>query len=337
MNKYFTLPDSDKILLIKQAAGKTNLPAEAIEKDLWVTVVLQALFSLPYANKLVFKGGTSLSKIWNNITRFSEDVDLAIDRSIFGEAFEGDLSKKKLKVLRKTASLYVKDVICKDINEAFVALGVDKYCNATPQDDGEGDNTYPEPRQIHVKYKSLLASDNPYIKTEVLIEISSRSLIEPTETKTVKSIISEQFPVETDIAQPGIITALPEKTFLEKAFLLHELFSTKTNRVAERKSRHLYDLEKMMDKPFALNVLTDDNLWETIAHHRKIFTPLKDVDYSPDIRDRIELLPPVEFMDDWRSDYEKMIEYMVYGDVLSFDELITRIEELQNRFRNRNT
>lgn len=335
MNNYFTLSDSDKTLLIRQTADRANLTVDAIEKDLWVTIVLQTLFSLPYADKLVFKGGTSLSKIWNCISRFSEDVDIAIDRAVFGDDFEGDLTKKKLKNLRKTASVYVRDVICNDINNAFEKSGLSKYCNAVAQEDGEGDNTYPEPRQIHIKYQSLFASDIPYIKTEVLIEISSRSLIEPTETKIVKSILSEHLPVVTDIAECGIITALPEKTFLEKAFLLHELFSTKINRTADRKSRHLYDLEKMMDKPFAMSVISNDELWNTIAHHRQVFTPLKDVDYTGDIRNRIELIPPIEFIDEWRSDYDKMIEYMVYGDVLTFDELIIRLVELQQRFRNR--
>ena len=335
MINYFTLSDSDKILFLRQTAERVSLNVEAVEKDLWVTVVLQTLFSLPYANKLVFKGGTSLSKIWHVITRFSEDVDIAIDRSVFGDNFDGDITKKQLKTLRKTASVFVRDVICKDINDAFIRLGMDKYCVAEAQPDGEGDNTYPEPRQIHIKYNSLFARDIPYIKTEVLIEISSRSLIEPTGNRYVKSLISENFQISTDICECEIITALPEKTFLEKSFLLHELFSIKSNRSAERRSRHLYDLEKMMDEPFARSVVSNDELWNTISHHREVFTPLKDVDYSADIRDRIQLVPPSELIEDWKKDYEAMSEYMVYGKKLSFDELIARIEELQSRFRNR--
>ncbi|MFI3314233.1 MAG: nucleotidyl transferase AbiEii/AbiGii toxin family protein [Rikenellaceae bacterium] len=116
MNNYFELSDSDKVLLVKQTSERVNLNVEAVEKDLWVTIVLQTLFSLPYADKLVFKGGTSLSKIWNCISRFSEDVDIAIDRSIFGEEFNGDITKRQLKKLRKSASIYVRDVVCADLN-----------------------------------------------------------------------------------------------------------------------------------------------------------------------------------------------------------------------------
>lgn len=336
MNNYFKLPDSDKILLIKQTAERVNLNAEAIEKDLWVTMVLQTLFSLPYADKLVFKGGTSLSKIWNCITRFSEDVDIAIDRSIFGEEFSGDITKRQLKKLRKSASIYVRDIVCADLNSKFNEFGLVDYCRAIPQDDGEGDGTYPEPRQIHIVYKSLFDRKDSYIKQEVLLEISSRSLIEPTGNKKVKSLITTIFPqINCDVATCNIITALPEKTFLEKSFLLHELFTVGTASVANRRSRHLYDLEKMMDKPFAKAVINNDELWESIRHHREVFTPINGVEYSCEIRNNIRLIPPAEIIEQWREDYETMVGSMIYGDKLSFEELLERIGELEKRFTNR--
>lgn len=94
-------------MALTQTANKTGLPVQAIEKDLWVTMVLQTIFALPIAEHLVFKGGTSLSKVWRVIQRFSEDIDLAIDPSIWG--FEGDLTKKQIKRLRKASSLFVRD------------------------------------------------------------------------------------------------------------------------------------------------------------------------------------------------------------------------------------
>lgn len=87
-NKYFEIDDEGKRLFITQTAMKTKLPAMVVEKDLWVTAVLQVVFRLPFADKIIFKGGSSLSKCWNLIGRMSEDVDLAYD-SNFG-IFEGD-------------------------------------------------------------------------------------------------------------------------------------------------------------------------------------------------------------------------------------------------------
>ena len=149
----------------------------------------------------------------------------------------------------------------------------------------------------------------------------------------MQSIISENFDIETALINSDITTALPEKTFLEKAFLLHEIFSGKGLMQVDRKSRHLYDLEKMMDKEFSIKAISDDNLWNTIHHHREVFTKMSDVDYTPDIRKRICLIPPQSIIDDWRKDYEAMQNAMIYGDSLSFDELINRMKELQNRFR----
>ena len=99
MNNYFQLSTQQQQTVLIQAANKTGLPVQAVEKDLWVTVFLQMVFMLPVAKHLVFKGGTSLSKGWKVIHRFSEDIDLAIDPSIWG--FKGDLTKKQIKRLRK--------------------------------------------------------------------------------------------------------------------------------------------------------------------------------------------------------------------------------------------
>lgn len=92
---------------LQQVASAKHIPPHAVEKDLWVTIILQVVFSLPYADMLLFKGGTSLSKVYRQIGRFSEDIDLSIDRTLFG--LEGDLTKKQLKKLRKASSIFVRD------------------------------------------------------------------------------------------------------------------------------------------------------------------------------------------------------------------------------------
>lgn len=338
MNNFIVLTDEQKRSIITQTAIRTGLPVQVIEKDLWVTAVLQIIFSLPLADKLIFKGGTSLSKVWGLISRFSEDIDLAIDREVFGEEFRGDVTKKNLKKLRKTSSIYVRDKFCVILNNEIEKFGLKNHIKAVAQDDGEGDGTYPEPRKIYIYYSTLFGNDNlsSYINSEIVLEISSRSLIEPFESKKVKSIISENLQFNTDIANSDIFTAIPSKTFLEKCFVLHELFSTDGSAEAKRRSRHLYDLEKMMDKKFAIDAVKDNELWEIITHHRKIFTPLKDVDYTVDIRSEISLVPPMSVIDKWREDYNQMAQLMIYGEKITFDELITRMKKLEKRFRDFN-
>ena len=319
-------------MVLTQAANKTGLPVQAVEKDLWVTVVLQMVFALPVANHLVFKGGTSLSKVWKVIRRFSEDIDLAIDPSIWG--FEGDLTKKQIKRLRKASSIFVRDELCLSLKGVVSETGMEKWLQVEADPDGEGDGTYPEPRMIHVRYKSLFNENLPYLHSEVKLEVGARSLLEPTAKAAVTSVIEDVLPISTTIKQVMIPTALAEKTFLEKAFLLHELFSAQSSREAYRKSRHLYDLAQIMNTDIASRAIADDDLWNTIHHHRELFTSMSGVDYTPDIRKRIRLLPPDDVIDDWRSDYKDMQSSMIYGEKPTFTELMKKMRELENLFHN---
>ena len=321
-------------MVLTQAANKTGLPVQAVEKDLWVTVVLQIVFTLPVANHLVFKGGTSLSKVWKVIHRFSEDIDLAIDPSIWG--FEGDLTKKQIKRLRKASSLFVRDELCLSLKEAVTEIGMEKWLQVEAGPDGEGDGTYPEPRVIHIRYKSLFDKDLPYLHSEVKLEVGARSLLEPTAEAAVTSVLEDTLPISTTVKQVMIPTALAEKTFLEKAFLLHELFSSQSPREADRKSRHLYDLVQMMCTDIATQAVANDELWNTIHHHRELFTSMSGVDYTPDIRKRIRLLPPDDVIDDWYNDYKDMQSSMIYGEKPTFEKLIEKMRELENLFHNTN-
>lgn len=333
-NNFHILPQDSKRIVIEQTALKQGLSKQIVEKDLWVSTILEIIFSLPFANKLVFKGGTSLSKVWGLIDRFSEDIDLAIDRNIFG--FEGDLTIRQLKKLRKASSLFVCNEFCEVLVNAVKKYGLEEYLTIEAQPNGEGDKTYPEPRKIFIIYKSLFDTELSYVKPQIILETGARSLFEPTQKASINSMVSDAFPtIQTSVVKVEITTAVAAKTFLEKAFLLHELFTTNACFRAERKSRHLYDLEKMMDKEFAIGAIKDDELWNTIHHHRNVFTHMHDVDYSPDIRDRIVLVPPTEHFQTWAADYADMQSSMIYGNSLSFSELIERMRELETRFQNR--
>ncbi|MBR5984549.1 MAG: nucleotidyl transferase AbiEii/AbiGii toxin family protein [Bacteroidales bacterium] len=334
MTDYFSLPNNLQRTILEQVQNRFGLPAQAVEKDLWVTCLLQILFSIDIDVNIIFKGGTSLSKINNLIERFSEDIDIAIDPIAFG--FEGDVTKKQIKKLRKQSSLYVKEVLAVKLMEGVEKYGLSDLLTISPEPDGDGDSTYPEPRRIFIHYKSLFPQPLDYLRDEVILEIGSRSLMEPTEHLSVSSLISNAFPdINTNFTNPVIATAAPQKTFLEKACLLHEMFSVNIKATnADRRSRHLYDLERMMDKDFAVKAINDSDLWNSVQHHRSIFSSVKDVDYSSDFRKKIVLCPPEDVYAFWKADYRKMCETMIYGNKLSFDKLMERIGELENRFHN---
>lgn len=332
MNKFLELSDSQRKSVYESVAIKVGLPAQVIEKDFWVTAILQTVFTLPVAKQLVFKGGTSLSKGWKLIERFSEDIDIAVDPIILGVP-EGDLTKKQIKKLRKTSSLFVLEQLTPMICEEVQREGLHSFITVDAQPNGKGDNTYPEPRQIYLHYKSVFDKALTYLRPDVVLEVSARSLIEPTEPIQIKSILSEHLPV-LPLTDSVIHTAIPAKTFLEKVFLLHELFSVPGHgMIAEHKSRHLYDLYVMMNKDFAKKAVIDDILWESIRHHREIYTSVRDIDYTPDVRKRLRLIPREDILDTWRADYDAMKESMIYGNKPSFDELLEGMSELQREFR----
>ena len=333
MEKFLQLSDPQRRNVYESIGAKVNLPAQVIEKDMWVTIVLQSIFALPISEHLVFKGGTSLSKGWKLIERFSEDIDLAVD-SVFLGASEGDLTKKQIKKLRKASSLFVLEQLTPMITEKLAEHNLQSFIKVEAQPNGEGDNTYPEPRQIYLHYKTVFTEVLSYLRPDIVLEISARSLLEPTEAIEVKSILEEHLPF-VPFANSEVTTAVAGKTFLEKAFLLHELFSVPGHGMkAERKSRHLYDLYVMMNMDFARAAVTDDELWESIRHHREIFTSVSGMDYTPDVRKRLQLVPREDIIDVWKADYEAMMESMIYGKKPTFEELVAAMTELQERFRN---
>ena len=269
MQNFLKRTDVQRKTIYEQIALRVGISdPRAIEKDMWVTSLLQVVFGLPYADKFVFKGGSSLSKVWKLIHRFSGRY-----RPRYGQVvirIGRRLDKKQLKKLRKESSLFVKEKLATDIASSLGDYGIDAYCKVIPEPDGEGDGTYPEPRKIHIAYKSVFDSGDGYLHPEVLLEVGARSLFEPTSEAFVKSMISENSNIETSVVDNKIICAVPQKTFLEKAFLLHELFTTEMGMRANRKSRHLYDLERLMAHEGILSAVNDAELWETIRHHREV-------------------------------------------------------------------
>lgn len=336
MNNFFELSSDDQRRVLQQASVRCGLPPQAIEKDLWVSTILQIVFDLPFADKLIFKGGTSLSKVWHLIDRFSEDIDLAVDRSLFG--LEGDLTKKQIKKLRKASSLFVKDEFSPALQQAIEKYGLQNLCSIEPESDGVGDGTYPEPRKIFIKYHSSWAEPLDYLSPVVMLEIGARSLLEPNEQTHINSLVEGIFPtIMTTVVDSNVATALASKTFLEKVFLLHELFSVDgRGATADRKSRHLYDLSRMMDKDFALAAIKDDELWESIRHHREVFTSISGMDYTPDIRRRIVLVPRENIRSAWEADYKSMCSSMIFGEKPSFEQLVEKMKELEDRFHKAN-
>jgi predicted nucleotidyltransferase component of viral defense system len=325
---WLNLSTEDRLTTLSNAYKKVGLPPKSIEKDWWVTMTLRALFQCECARHIVFKGGTSLSKAWNLIERFSEDIDIAIDRKFFG--FDGELSKKQINNLRRASCSYISGRLKEELDNKLKDAGISGYSVSV----AEAEDTTKDPQVIEVHYDSLFNAGS-YIQEKVLIEIGARSLIEPSKNVQLRSILANSFP-DAVFADDfySIPTVIPQRTFLEKAFLLHEEFQKPAEAIrVNRMSRHIYDLEKIMDTDFATEALNDSDLYNAIIAHRSTLTKMKEVDYTTHTPDKINFVPPLNVIDLWKADYESMQKNMIYGSSLSFDKLIERIKELNERFR----
>lgn len=324
---WLTLPIERRIDILNQATEFTGLPVVAIEKDWWVTLVLNACFFLPYNEHLIFKGGTSLSKAWNLIERFSEDIDLALDRKYLG--FEGDISKTQIRKLRTKSCEFISTVFVEDLKKVFTEWNAINECSIIAQAVKDTDK---DPQIIEIHYQSVLDTER-YLPQKVLIEVGSRSLTEPTEKREINSIFSSLFPNLNFTDKPfSIATVLPQRTFLEKVFLLHEEFSQASEKIrTNRLTRHLYDLEKLMDTEHGIEALQNITLYNNIVAHREKFNAIRGIDYANHTPDKISIIPPDSIIEQWREDYQAMTRNMFYGKFLTFDELINRITELQRR------
>lgn len=326
MINWLSIPDQTKRNAYIEIAEKTGIPPFAVEKDWWVVQTLAIIFEMEIAEHLVFKGGTSLSKAWKLVDRFSEDIDMAMDMKFFG--FEDNLEKRQRTALRKLASTYTSEKFFPELQTRFLEKEIEnlkfRLVEATDSDQ--------DPRIIELYYPNVIQSLG-YLEPKVQIEMGCRSLKEPFSIRTFGSLVDE-FYAGRDFSNPllKVPTVNPERTFLEKIFLLHEEFQRPQEKIrVDRLSRHLYDIVKLSSTEFANKALHNKKLYETIVEHRYAFTRLGGVNYNLHQPKTINPIPAPKFINAWKADYNKMIEQMIYEkNPPSFNEIIKELTKLKN-------
>ncbi len=330
LKEWLNLPSGTKLNIFTETGKNMGLPAVAIEKDWWVVHTLSLIYTMECARSLVFKGGTSLSKGWNLIQRFSEDIDLALDREYLG--FTGELENADVRRLRRVSYDYMTTTFTEELRSKFAEVGFTdvnvKYREVLNHDQ--------DPMIIEIYYPKLTEKDS-YLKPGILVEVGSRSLIEPFTDRTFPTMVAENYPGQPFSDKPITIpTVNPERTFLEKIFLLFEEFQKpEEKRRVDGLSRHLYDIEKLSRTEFAETALKNADLYNIIVAHRSKFSRISGVDFANHTPDKIYFIPPEHLLSEWEADYRLMQENMIYGDVLPFVELIKKLTELQRRINNR--
>lgn len=332
---WLTLTDDQRRATINEAEQNSGINAKALEKDWWVTLTLKALFQSSFSKYIVFKGGTSLSKCWKLIARFSEDIDIALAPEAFNMEYMENPSKGYVEKMKRKGCKFTTDELKAALEKEIDALGVPAdmvviYSEPIPQKFPDKD-----PQTLYISYPSLYQL-NGYIADQVKLEVSVRSLTAPFTKVFIQSLQNEYNPLGVYEETPFEVDAVePRKTFLEKAFLLHEEFGRPdASRIrTERMSRHLYDLEKMMNTNVANEALADHALYNSLVKHREWYSRISWVDYHTLHHTTLSFIPPATVIDLYRLDYETMQEQMIYEKSIPFNELIQQLKLLQERFR----
>lgn len=344
MSKWIDTTIEERKLMLQRVAESKKFADSAAEKDWWVTLTLKALFSLPISPYLLFKGGTSLSKGWGLISRFSEDIDLTLSQRFFIEKkqlpFAECRNNQQIKLLRKASRDFIVNELCVSLHESIEEIGVRDFELRPIITKRTADGTIvqidhdSDPTLLELQYASITSSKQLYIQPVVKIEISCLGMDEPYEMRHIRSLVSDLFPDEDDEIQCDIPTVTPTRTFLEKVFLLNEEFQ-RANPRSIRMSRHLYDLERLMNTPFSASALKDKALYKSIVEHRKRFYHVGSVNYEKDMPHFVDIIPVGKLSESYKTDYENMLATYIYDrdNAPNYEELIARISELQERIR----
>jgi len=333
---WLKLTDDQRRISLAQAEARSGIIPKALEKDWWVTLTLKALFQTSFREMLIFKGGTSLSKCWKLINRFSEDIDIALSPQMFGIEYHDSPGSAYLNKLKRLGCNFTSNELKDELMGQFVKLGVPKGAITIKPGKTVQDRPDKDPQELFIKYTSLY-DPNSYLADEVKIEISVRSKLEPYTTMTVQSLLYEHFPNQAYIENPFTVLAVePHKTFLEKAFLLHEQFHRGKLTIikTERMSRHYHDLAKMMDTEVGQKALESKDLYAAIIHHRRFYNKMRGIDYDLLHPPHINFYPPESMLKDYQADYKEMLENMIYGDAPDEKQVFILIKTLNQRFRN---
>jgi hypothetical protein len=332
---FLRLPIADRREVLSIAADKSGRPAHLLEKDAWVVWALSTLYGSALGKHLVFKGGTSLSKAYHVIRRFSEDVDLTYDiRTIApdlvgeeGEALPETRSEERRwsKEVRKRLPKWVAETVQPVIAEA---LGAEDLA-ATMRADGE---------KLFIDYEAT-ATGSGYVAPSVMLEFGARSTGEPASLRDIGCdaaglVEGVTFPV----ARPRVLHA--ERTFWEKATAMH-VFCLQQRLRGDRFARHWHDVARLDEAGLAEAAFADRDLAKAVARHKGMFFAEKDadlqwIDYATAVDGTLRLVPDGDALKALAEDYARMVDDgLLLDDAEPFDTLMARCADIAVRANRR--
>ena len=311
----------DLMQLLNGCGEELNKAAVILEKDIWVCWLLEKLFSMPDAQPMAFKGGTSLSKVFGVIDRFSEDIDITLDYrdTEFSKSKSNRLSKK----LRTEVLNYSYEKLVPYLNQCLSEIKLGEQCSIQVSDDGE---------QIKISYPSVLGvRRGDYVLDHVLLEFGGRNIIDPNEVHEVKTIVHDLCVDIVELPVQDVTVLSPQRTFWEKVTLIHVECQKGLRANAERLSRHWFDLVSLRDSFIGNTAVNNLDLMRDVVALKEVFFNSTGSNYELCLKGEITLCPNDDDYTALKNDYAKMVASgMVYNRDVGFEKIVERIQQIQD-------
>jgi hypothetical protein len=339
MNGFAHLTPRQLADVFEETAARRGIGRAAIvEKDFWTCWTLAALFgsdgpsgSAGHESTLLFKGGTSLSKAYGLIDRFSEDIDLTVDRmELVGE--EGDPSeagistrerKRRIQIMAEKCATYVSEIVAVFLRSRGADWGDYKI---------EVDSQ--EPQTLHLSYPRALTGasygGNAYVTAQIRLEFGARGELWPAEQAYITSFAALEFPQLFTEPTTSVQVLSPRRTFREKATILHAIASSGRIGGGERQSRHYADLARLAKAPLGNDARADTGLLLDVAKHKAMYFPSASARYDLARPGTLRLVPSPVLLEDLEKDYKRMQEMFITVPP-TFANVIEEIAALERR------
>jgi len=328
--EFLSLPDDERRLYIEQAAIRRSLSPVIMEKDFWVCWLLGILFESEFAADLVFKGGTSLSKVFGVIDRFSEDIDLSLSPQFLNLPDAGTSRTQANKWMAKAEAACgqaVQNLITPVLEAATIeALG----------DRGQAWFEFLTDPATHspvllFHYPSTQTDGLAYLKRSVKLEFGSLTDQQPTGRHPVMPWIADVLPEAFADWKCEVVALEVQRTFWEKATILHTEYHRPADKpTPDRFSRHYADTAALATHPDAIKAVGDNELRSRVAHWKSRFFGSSWARYDEAVSGSFRLVPPSSRLSSLRQDYQAMRD-MYLSEPASFDDILTTLAKLESR------
>lgn len=337
MTQLDQLSNADRKEYFELASDELNMPLDIVEKDYWVVWTLEQLFSIPEINQhLTFKGGTSLSKIYHVIERFSEDIDVSIEKDFFGFNQDNDpesaSSKNKqravLENLSAACSRYVQNdlaILLKNtISEKLSTAGKWRL---------DIDALDPDGQTLLFQYPGSTNKEK-YIRPIVKIEMGARAEHWPVSQQLIQSYAKQALSDRVTEHEILIKVLEAKRTFWEKATILHQYSHLpQDKKIPARISRHYYDFFCLLNSSIKEDALQDSDLLNRVATHKGIYFSSGWANYGSAKQGSLKLLPQPIHIDRLEKDYGEMKE-MFFGKIPDWSDILALIGKFELEFNN---